>query len=123
MTCGCCLCGAVSFRLSGKMRGVIACHCRQCRKQSGHLWSTAYAPQDATRLEEPLRWYEASQSARHGFRARCGSFLFWKAHDEDTMSFAREAIDGETGLALEKHIFGAGKGDYYEIGDNVPQTP
>jgi len=32
-------------------------------------------------------------------------------------SVALGAIDGPTGLALERHIFVADKGDYYEIGD------
>lgn len=37
------------------------------------------------------------------------------------MSFALGAIDGPTGLRLEKHIFVADKGDYYKIADSVPQ--
>jgi hypothetical protein len=66
-------------------------------------------------------WYEASQAAKRGSCPRCGSFLFWKAHDEDTTSFALGAVDGPTGLELTKHIFVAHKGDYYTIADNVPQ--
>ena len=70
-----------------------------------------------------VTWYEASPMAKRGFCATCGSFLFWKAHDESTISFALGAIDGPTGLALEKHIFTADKGDYYEITDDLPQKP
>ena len=34
---GQCLCGGVRFRTRGKLRGVIYCHCSQCRRQSGHF--------------------------------------------------------------------------------------
>jgi hypothetical protein len=37
------------------------------------------------------------------------------------MSFALGAIDDATGLNLEKHIFTADKGDYYDIADGLPQ--
>ncbi len=60
-------------------------------------------------------------AARRGFCPTCGAFLFWKHNDESTMSFALGAIDGPTGLRLQKHIFTAFKGDYYEIADGVPQ--
>jgi len=31
-------------------------------------------------------------------------------------------LDGPTGLVLERHIFVAHKGDYYTIGDGLPQN-
>ena len=40
----------------------------------------------------------------------------------DWTSVALGAIDGPTGLALERHIFVADKGEYYEIGDGLPQN-
>ena len=36
---GSCLCGAVSFEVRGELRPVIACHCGQCRKQTGTYMS------------------------------------------------------------------------------------
>jgi hypothetical protein len=32
------------------------------------------------------------------------------------------AFDAPTGTRLEKHIFVADKGDYYDIGDGLPQN-
>jgi hypothetical protein len=32
------------------------------------------------------------------------------------------AFDGPTGVSLERHIFVSEKGDYYEIGDGLPQN-
>ena len=120
---GSCLCGAVTFQAPDDARGASVCHCTQCRKQSGHLWSSAFAPEAEIRVTGEVRWYEASPAAKRGFCPVCGSFLFWKAHDEATMSFALGAVDGPTGLTLEKHIFTATKGDYYDISDGLPQKP
>ena len=119
---GSCLCGDVTFTVSAPPEGASVCHCGQCRRQSGHLWASAYVSDEAIEVQGPVAWYEASAMARRGFCPRCGSFLFWKAHDEGTMSFALGALDAPTGLRLEKHIFVGDKGDYYDIADGVPQT-
>ena len=115
-----CLCGAVTFTVDPDAR-VTACHCGQCRKQSGHYWSSGSALENAFDIKGEVRWFEASTIAKRGFCPTCGSFLFWKAHDEDTMSFSMGAIDGPTGLTLKEHIFVADKGDYYELADGIPQ--
>ena len=120
---GACLCGAVRFEVMAPPEGPSVCHCRQCRKQSGHVWASAYVPRSALKITGEPRWYEASQTAKRGFCPTCGSFLFWAAHGEDTISFALGALEEPTGLRLEKHIFTAEKGDYYDIADGVEQKP
>ena len=117
---GSCLCQSVTFRVEPDTR-TTACHCTQCRKQSGHHWASGSAPEIRFDIEGEVRWFEASPTAKRGFCPICGSFLFWKAHTEDTMSFSLGAIDGPTGMHLEEHIFTASKGDYYDIADGVPQ--
>ena len=121
MLTGTCLCGDVAFTVRGDPQGASTCHCTQCRKQSGGVWSSAYVPLSDLTITGPVAWYAASDTAKRGFCPRCGSFLFWQAHDEDTISFALGAIDGLTGLHLEKHIFTRSKGDYYDIADGLPQ--
>ena len=120
---GSCLCGAVKFRTRGPLRGVVYCHCSQCRKQTGHfLAATSSADRDLT-IEEngALGWYAASEEARRGFCRTCGSVLFWKRNDADSVSIMAGAFDRPSGLKGESHIFVADKGDYYEICDGLPQ--
>jgi hypothetical protein len=118
---GSCLCGDITFSTEAAPQGPSMCHCTQCRKQSGGIWSSAYVKDIDLNINGAVRWFSASQTAKRGSCPRCGSFLFWKAHDEDTTSFALGAVDGPTGLTLQKHIFVADKGDYYDIADSVPQ--
>jgi hypothetical protein len=119
---GSCLCGAVTFETDARPVHVLACHCTQCRKQSGHHWAAARVPKPALAMAGEVRWFQASPSARRGFCPACGSLLFWEPLDgSGTISFAMGAVDGPTGLALERHIFVADKGDYYAIADGLPQ--
>lgn len=118
---GRCLCGAVTFATDAPPKGASVCHCSQCRKQSGHLWASAYVPRDALAITGEVTWYASSDTAHRGFCGTCGAFLFWAAHAEDTISFALGALETPTGLRLEKHIFTADKGDYYDIADGLPQ--
>jgi hypothetical protein len=117
MKTGSCLCGGVRFELRGPLDGVIACHCSQCRKQTGHHWaSTHTADHDlAFVTQDTLRWYRSSPQAQRGFCGVCGSTLFWKTDGSSTTSVCAGAIDGPTGLGLAGHIFVADAGDYYPI--------
>lgn len=120
---GSCLCGRVQFSVKGELREVIACHCHQCRKQSGHYYAATSAPDDCLEVREDgaLAWYQSSEHARRGFCSNCGSALFWKFDGESTTSISAGSFDAPTGLRLGRHIFVADKGDYYEIGDGLPQ--
>ena len=119
MLSGSCNCGNIAFSVDADDRAT-ACHCGQCRKQSGHYWASGEAPADAFAIRGDVRWYEASPTAKRGFCPTCGAFLFWKHKDEDKMSFSLGAVDGPTGLRLQRHIFTAYRGDYYDIADGVP---
>ena len=119
--CGSCLCGAVRYRVAGPLRPVVACHCRQCRKTSGHFVAATSAPRDAVTIDGEVRWYHASDSARRGFCGTCGSSLFWDGQGAN-LSIHAGTLDGGTGLRLTGHIFCADKGDYYELTDDLPKA-
>lgn len=121
---GSCHCGRVRFRVDAALTDATACHCVQCRKQSGHFFASANAPKAAVRVEgeEHLSWYASSEKVRRGFCARCGSWLFWEPLQRDWTSIALGSIDGSTGVELQRHIFVASKGDYYTLGDGLPQN-
>jgi hypothetical protein len=121
MLTGSCLCGAIAFTASGTARDPVACHCGQCRKQSGHYWASVSVMDDALEITGDPRWHASSPGVRRGFCPACGSFLFWKSDADPDTGVALGALDGPTGLHLERHIFTADKGDYYDIADGVRQ--
>ncbi len=120
---GHCLCGAVRFRTHGALREVVACHCSQCRRQTGHFYAATNVRDDALAVEggENVTWYRASDTASRGFCRVCGSALLWKGDGSDYTSIMAGAFDQPTGLRIGVHIFCADKGDYYEINDDAPR--
>ena len=120
---GSCLCGAVSFEVEGELTPPDACHCRQCRKVSGHYWASTDVPRDAVTIrgEERIGWYRSSDKVRRGFCRDCGSPLFWDADGMANIAISMGAFDSPTGTRLEKHIFVPDQGDYYEIADGLPR--
>ncbi|SIO16949.1 GFA family protein [Vannielia litorea] len=118
---GRCNCGAVRFALLSAPVEPLACHCTQCRKQSGHYMADAEVQESEIVIEGEVRWYHASETARRGFCPVCGSGLFWQRLGSGDVGFSLGALEGPTGLRLEKHIHTASKGDYYEIADGLPQ--
>ena len=121
MTSGGCLCGAVRYSVAGQLRPVIACHCVQCRKTSGHFVAATSAPRETVAIKGAVRWFQSSPAARRGFCPTCGSSLFWDGPGAN-LSIHAGTLDSPTGLALAGHIFCADKGDYYEIADGLPMA-
>ena len=121
---GSCLCGKISIEVSGPLREVLACHCTQCRKQSGHHYAATNAPDEAIKVtgKDHLKWFQSSLDAKRGFCSQCGSALFWKHQDDPFTSIMAGCFDKPSGLKLERHIFVADKGDYYDIADGLPQS-
>ena len=111
---GSCLCGAVTYETVGQLRPVVACHCKQCRKSTGHYVSATLARRNAILITGNVTWFQSSDTARRGFCSTCGSNLFWDGAG-DNLSIMAGTIDGDTGLKTVGHIFCADKGDYYEI--------
>lgn len=119
---GGCLCGAVRFTITGSLGPVIACHCSQCRRQTGLYLTSADVDKAALDIVgvDALAWYRASDKASRGFCRHCGSPLFWQADGRDVTSVVTGALDQPTGLAIDHHIYCQDKADFYQITDGRP---
>lgn len=120
---GSCLCGKVDFTVKGELRDVLACHCGQCRKQTGLYYAATDAKLGDIEIngEESITWYEASNIAKRGFCSACGSALFWKHNELDRISILAGAFDEPTGLQIVAHIYCKDKGDFYTLEDELPK--
>ncbi len=119
-----CLCGAVQIQVRGDLPAPTACHCKKCRRHSGHFEASVDVPRTAVTVtgSEHVKWYQSSEKVRRGFCGTCGSSLFWDPIFKDWTAIAMGAFDTPTGTQLARHIFVADKGDYYEISDGLPQN-
>ncbi|SLN29387.1 Glutathione-dependent formaldehyde-activating enzyme [Roseovarius litorisediminis] len=121
---GSCLCGAVVFTVEGDMKPPIACHCRECRQQSGHYFAASETRRDAVKFtnDEGLAWYKASDFASRGFCRHCGSKLFWSRDGSPMIHVLMASLEAPTALKLSVHMWAGEKGDYYDIADGLPQV-
>lgn len=122
---GGCLCGAVRYKARGKLRGVVNCHCGQCRRWHGHVaaYTNAALADFSLTGARHLKWYRSSKIARRGFCAKCGSSLFWQRHGGATIGIAAGTLDSPTRLGSIYNIFVAHRGDYYRIADGLKRFP
>jgi len=122
---GRCECGAVRYRVAGRLRAVVNCHCSQCRRTHGHFAAYTQAPRDALALDEDrgLRWFRSSTRARRGFCAECGASLFFDHDGADGICIAAGTLDPPTGLETVRHVFVEDAGDYYAIDDGLEKFP
>lgn len=120
---GGCLCGQVRYEVSGTLADVLACHCRQCRRMSGHIYAATAAPRDAFEITESrgLAWYQSSKASRRGFCRECGSSLFFDHGPDEPIGIAAGSFDGDPQFKLVAHIYTDEAGRYYELGDDTAQ--
>lgn len=110
---GGCLCGAIQYSCDLTTTDVVACHCEQCRRQSGHVWASVPARGDTLEIDaaETLRW-RRERGAERGFCGRCGSSLFWRADGSPDVSIGAGTLDDTSGLRLKAEIYVAEKSAY-----------
>jgi hypothetical protein len=124
---GRCLCGAVTYQVSGPLRDVLICHCEECRRWGGYVGAfTAVRREDlAIENESALRWIASPHSDRHarrGFCGECGSSLFWEPAGGERLSIAAGTLDRPTGLRIAAHWYTHQAGDYDEVPtDGLPR--
>lgn len=120
---GGCLCGGVRYEVTGPLRPVVACHCEQCRRQSGNFVAATAAKRADVRIvkDDGLTWYRSSGFAERGFCRTCGGNLFWRRDGDDEISITAGTLDAPTGLSTVMNIGMEFKGDYYDVPADAPQ--
>jgi hypothetical protein len=123
---GRCLCGSVSFRITGRLAPVVYCHCSQCRRASG----TAFAANAGVRRDEielisgldAIREYESSPGKFRAFCSRCGSPIYSRAAADPTQVRIRlGTLDGDPGRRSLAHCWVSAKAVWFDITDQLPQ--
>ena len=125
---GSCLCGAVTFEITGKPRSLTYCHCSRCRKQAGVFAAVVMVRRDDFRLltgADQIKRYTPEPPWRHvrAFCAACGSPLGEPSEEHELFPIAASALDDDPGVRPVLHQSVASKPAWYEITDEVKQVP
>lgn len=119
---GGCLCGAVRYQVRGPLRGILLCHCGQCRRVHGHLGAYTSAARADVLIEgaDALVWFASSARGRRSFCRVCGSSLFFEPAGESRLAIVAGSLDQPSGLEVIGHEYVADKADYVRIDDDLP---
>lgn len=119
---GRCLCGRVSYVVTGPLRDVINCHCERCRRHTGHFMAaSAAARADITVTGgDRLTWFDPEPGTGYGFCRTCGSSLFWRTTDHpEQWSICAGTIDPPTGLITRRALFTECAADYHRLDPEI----
>jgi hypothetical protein len=114
---GRCLCGSVSFDVTGELRDVVDCHCHRCRRFTGHHMAATGAAAADVRIADAdgrLTWFGVD-GAEYGFCGACGSSLFWRGDSTpDRLSICAGTLEPPTGLRTVEAWWVVDASDYHE---------
>ena len=106
---GQCLCGAVTFRITGEFESFFLCHCARCRKDSGSAHSANLFSSTAriTWLsgEENIKEFQLS-GTQHAkcFCTDCGSALPFSQANYGVLVVPAGSLDSPIGIRPNAHI-------------------
>lgn len=115
---GSCLCGGVSYEISGDTGQFWHCHCMRCRKASGtgHASNILLKPEAVTWTagEELLRSYKVPDAKRFAtvFCSVCGSRMPRVAQDLSIAVVPAGTLDKDPGIRPQARIFQDSRTDW-----------
>ena len=123
---GSCLCGAVSYEITGELGDAYFCHCQRCRKASGSAYaSNARIQPDQFKLlsgAEVLQTYLNEQTGlMRKFCGNCGSPIVSERTSPAVLAIRLGSLDTPLAKGPKAHIFVASKAQWDHIGDELPQ--
>ena len=117
-----CFCGAITYKVSGKLRDARSCHCSRCRKAFSSQ-ASAYALVDPTEFswlagEDLLTYYIGEQGVGLGFCSKCGSTLCGVV-DGNVHGVTLGCVNGDPEIEIGQHIFVGSKATWEFMPEGV----
>jgi hypothetical protein len=121
---GACFCGAVTYKIKGRLRDARSCHCSRCRKAFS-AQASSYALVEPTDFswvsgKNLLISYDSKNSAGLQFCSICGSTLCG-TYKGKINGVTLGCIDGDPEIEIGMHIFVGSKASWETIPDGVSQ--
>lgn len=122
---GGCFCGAVRYKIDGKLGGATACHCSRCRKAFSGASSVYAEIQQGSNFswvvgEDELTEYTSAKGWGLAFCRICGSTLCG-IFEGKVHGVTLGTVDGDPGVRIETHTFVGSKAPWDDIGGSAPQ--
>jgi hypothetical protein len=122
---GGCLCGQVRYNISGRIGGLVYCHCKQCRKAQGSIFA-ANIPVlqkhfSLTSGSEVITSFRSSANKSRYFCPTCGSGIYSYLDGASSLRIRAGTLDDAPSLRLSAHIYINSKVHWLRLADGIPQ--
>lgn len=120
---GSCLCGAVTYAITGEPAEMGHCHCRMCRKAHGAAFAT-YARVAWTQFEwlggrSEIATYASSAGISRTFCRICGSNLQFIREGRPHFALAVGTLDTDPGIRPSYQIWTSSRAPWGEPGADL----
>lgn len=123
MLTGSCLCGAITYEITGSPGATGHCHCRMCQKAHGAPYATyAELDQDQFRLlagADALASYRSSEQIQRTFCRHCGANLQFLRDGSPRFGLALGTLDGDPGITASYEIWTRCRVEWGRIHDRL----
>ena len=123
MITGSCLCGKITYEISGGMGDIVHCHCQTCRKAHGAAFSSVASVEDQHfRLSgaDQLSFFESSPGKTRYFCKHCGTQVYAKRENTEHIILRLGSLDSNPEVQARSHIWLSQKADWYDPAERLP---
>ncbi len=119
-TKGSCLCGGITYEITGNLGIFQYCHCSRCRKFTGsaHAANILVSPNQFRWLTgtDKVGRFEPAETKHFAtsFCKNCGSSLPWETKSGKAVIIPAGTLDSHPGLEPFQNIFYASKAEWYQ---------
>ena len=122
MITGECFCGAIQYRVNGKLRDARSCHCSRCRKAFSSQ-ASSYAEVEPSEFEwtageELLQTYAGAEGFGLSFCGVCGSTLCGN-YQGAIHGLALGCLNEDPDIEIGMHIFVGSKASWEVLPDGI----
>ena len=122
---GSCLCGAITYEITGEIGDGYFCHCQRCRKANGSLFASnaRIRPEQFKLLtgQASLKSYYHEGGLTRKFCGDCGSPIVSERTQPAMMAVRLGTLDTPLAKGPIGHIFVKYKAEWETITDDLPQ--
>lgn len=123
---GSCLCGSVSYEITGTSKFFFHCHCSRCRKATatGHASNIIMQPESVnwTAGEDLLKTYKVPDAERFMtvFCSNCGSLMPRVAPNNSIAVVPAGTLDNDPGIRPQARIMSGSRAEWSCDGTELP---
>ena len=120
---GGCLCGSVRYEATELPSNVNYCHCRMCQKWSGSAMVVAakFPHEAVTFTGKQPKIYRSSEIGERGYCADCGSPLFFRYIEKETIYMSVGTLDHPKNAPPKVHTCVDTQVPWLSIDDDLPR--